>query len=180
MVSSDRLIELRVENKKLKDQISNLENKITTLVGMVNIESSGDASKRHLLNDQLLNLINSSKEQLNIVTPRIDEFYAKELKKVVQRDIPILIITNDRGDLPKSYRPIYDDLKITQGISVINNPSVKFLLVFNTELAIYSGGSLERDILSDSVLIVTTIREKAKLRQIAEIFSLMLPTFMRK
>ncbi|MFX1388081.1 MAG: hypothetical protein ACFE9M_12765, partial [Promethearchaeota archaeon] len=71
-------------------------------------------------------------------------------------------------------------LKLTQGISVINNPNVKFLLVFNTEQAIYAGGSLDKEELTKSILIVTKIQEKAKLRLIAEIFSLMLPTFMRK
>ena len=177
---SDRNLELRIENKKLRAQIVDLENKIMSLVGMVNIETSGGPEKKNVLNDLLINLINSTSDQLNIVTPRIDEFYAKELKRVVERGIPILLITNDRGEIPKKYIPIYDDLKLTQGISVINNPNVKFLLVFNTEQAVYAGGSLDKEELAKSILIVTTIQEKAKLRLIAEIFSLMLPTFMRK
>ncbi|MFX1389788.1 MAG: hypothetical protein ACFE9Z_06995 [Promethearchaeota archaeon] len=147
---------------------------------MVNIESSGGADKKNVLNDHLLNLINSTEDQLNVVTPRIDQFYAKELKRLVERGIPVLLITNDRGDIPKEDVPIYDDLKLTQGISVINNPNVKFLLAFNTEQAIYAGGSLNKEELSKSILIVTKIHEKTKLRMIAEIFSLMLPTFMRK
>jgi hypothetical protein len=176
---SDRLIELRVENARLKEQITNLENKILSIVGMVDIESSGGVENKNVLNDTLINIINSTKDQLNIVTPRIDSFYLKELKKVVERGIPILLITNDRGIIPKDYISIYDELKNTQGISVINNPNVRFLLVFNTEQAIYSGGSLDREELSKSILIVTKIQEKTKLRLIAEIFSLMLPTFMR-
>ena len=177
---SDRLLELRVENKRLKEQITNLENKIMSLVGMFSIESSGGQEKKNVLSDLLLNLINSTKDQLNIVTPRVDNFYAKELKRVVERGIPVLMITNDRSDIPKKYIPIYDDLKNTQGISVINNPNVKFLLAFNTEQAIYTGGSLDKEELSKSILIVTKIQEKSKLRMIAEIFTLMLPTFMRK
>jgi hypothetical protein len=151
-----------------------------SLVGMVNIESSGGADKKNMLNDLLINLINSTNDQLNIVTPRIDGFYAKQLKRVVERGIPVLLITNDRSDIPKDYIPIYDDLKLTQGMSVINNPNVKFLLVFNTEQAIYAGGYLDKEELSNSILIVTTIKEKTKLKLIAEIFTLMLPTFMRK
>ncbi|MFW9773889.1 MAG: hypothetical protein ACFFEO_17185 [Candidatus Thorarchaeota archaeon] len=177
---SDRLLELRVENKKLKQEITKLEEKILTLVGMFNIESSGSQTNKNLLNDQLLNLIASTNEQLNVVTPKIDEIYANELKKVAQKGIPVLLITNDRTDLPKQYRPIYDDLKITEGISIINNPNVRFLLLFNTEQAVYSGGSLDKEELSKSILIITTIQEKAKLRKIAEIFSFMLPSFMRK
>lgn len=177
---TDRILELRVDNKRLKEQITNLENKILTLVGMVNIESSGDPERKNVLNDLLMNIINSTKDQLNIVSPRIDSFYAKELKRLVERGIPVLLITTDRGEVTKKDLPIYDDLKLTQGISVINNPNVKFLLVFNTEQAVYAGGSLDKEELSKSILIITKIQEKSKLRMIAEIFSLMLPTFMRK
>ncbi len=177
---TDRLLELRIENKKLRQQIASLEEKIMSLVGMVKIESSGGMDKKNVLNDLLINLINSTNDQLNIVTPRIDDFYAKELIRAVERGIPVLLITNDRSEIPKNYIPIYDNLKITQGISVINNPNVKYLLIFNTEQAIYAGGSLDKEELSRSILITTTIKEKAKLKLIAEIFSLMLPTFMRK
>ncbi|MHA1932642.1 MAG: hypothetical protein ACW96X_08900 [Promethearchaeota archaeon] len=179
-MSDPRIIELRVENKKLKQEIASLENKILSLVGMFNIESSGGQNKKNVLNDQLMNLIGSTKEQLNVVTPKVDEFYARELKKLTQKGIPVLLITNDRADLHKSYRPIYDDLKITDGISIINNPNVRFLLLFNTNQAVYSGGSLDKEELAKSILVITTIQEKAKLRKVAEIFSLMLPTFMRK
>ena len=163
----------------MKEQIVNLENKILSLVGMVDIESSG-GEKKNVLNDLLLNLINSTSDQLNIVTPHVDSFYAKELKRIVERGIPVLLITNDRSTITKEYIPIYDELKNVQGISIVNNPNVKFLLVFNTEQAIYSGGSLDRAELSKLILIVTKIQEKSKLRLIAEIFSLMLPSFMRK
>ncbi|KKN22584.1 hypothetical protein LCGC14_0913640 [marine sediment metagenome] len=147
---------------------------------MFTIESSGGQQNKNVLNDQLVNLIGSTKEQLNIVTPKIDEFYANQLKKAAQKGIPVLLITNDRGDLHKSYRPIYDDLKMTEGINIINNPNVRFLLLFNVTQAIYAGGSLDRGELTESILIITTIQEKAKLRKVAEIFSSMLPTFMRK
>ena len=179
-MSDPRIIELRVENKKLNQEIASLENKILTLVGMFDIESSGGQDKRNVLNDQLMNLIGSTKEQLNVVTPKIDEFYSRELKKLTQKGIPVLLITNDRADLPKSYRSIYDDLKVTDGISIINNPNVRFLLLFNTDQAVYSGGSLDKEELAKSILVITTIQEKSKLRKVAEIFSLMLPTFMRK
>ena len=180
MSEKNRLLELRVENKRLKQEIASLEDKIMTLVGMFNIETSGSQDSKNNLNDQLLNLIASTKEQLNIVTPKIDEFYSTELKRVAQKGIPVLIITIDRGDLPKDYKPIYDDLKLTEGISIINNPNVRYLLLFNTDQALYSGGSLDKEELEKSILIITTIQEKVKLRKIAKIFSFMLPTFMRK
>ncbi len=176
---SDRLIELRVQNRRLKDQVQSLEEKVLSLVGMINLESSGGPSKKNVLNDHLINLIQETKEQLNVVSPKIDKFYTTELKKVVQRGIPVLIITNDRGGIPQDYHEYYDELKVTPGINVINNPNVKYLLVFNTELAIYAGGSLDKEELDRSILIVTMVKETSKLGQIAEIFSLMLPSFMR-
>ena len=176
---SDRITELRTENSRLKNEVQNLENKILSLVGMVNLESSGGPEGKNILNEQLINLIISTKQQLNIVSPKIDRFYAIELKKLTQKSIPILIITNDRGSIPKDFQEVYDDLKSTPWVKIINNPNVRYLLVFNSEEAIFSGGALVKDELAKSILIVTSIREAAKLRKIAKIFSLMLPSFMR-
>jgi F420-dependent methylenetetrahydromethanopterin dehydrogenase len=176
---SDRIIELRTENSRLKNEVQNLENKILSLVGMINLKSSGGSEGKNVLNEQLINLVISTKQQLNIVSPKIDRFYADEIKKLTQKGIPILIITNDRGGIPKEFQEVYDDLKAMSGVNIINNPNVRYLLVFNSEEALYSGGSLVKEELEKSILIVTSIREAAKLRKIAEIFSLMLPSFMR-
>jgi len=176
---SDRIIELRIENTRLKKEVQNLENKVLSLVGMISLEPSGGPERKNVLNEHLINLITSTSIQLNIASPKIDKFYSIELKKLTEKGIPILIITNDRGNIPKMYQEIYDDLKQTSGISIINNPNVRYLLVFNAEEAIYSGGSLDKEELEKSVLIITHIKESAKLRKIAEIFSMMLPSFMR-
>jgi hypothetical protein len=177
---SDRLIELRLDNRRLKEQVANLENKVLSLVGAISIQSSGVfKDKKHVINDKLLNIINSSEVQLNIVSPKIDQFYTTEIKKIASKGIPILIITNDRGGIPTNLQPFYDDLKSTDGIKLVNNPNVRYLLVFNTKGAIYSGGSLDRLELERSILIATTIEARSKLKKIAEIFSLMLPSFMR-
>ncbi|MFX0026284.1 MAG: hypothetical protein ACFE8M_07700 [Candidatus Hermodarchaeota archaeon] len=177
---SDRLIELRFENQNLKKQVQDLESKVLSLVGMVDLESSGGPDKKNLLNDLLIELITSTTTQLNIVSPKIDKFYAVELKKLANQGIPVLIITNDRGSFPNAYHEVYDDLKQIGGITIINNPNVRYLLVFNSKKAIYSGGSLDKNELEKSILIVTSIQETTKLRTIAEIFTMMLPSFMRK
>ena len=177
---SDRITELRTENLRLKGQVEDLENKILTLVGMISLEPSGEGKNKELLNDKLIEFINTTTDQLNIVTPKVDRFYSVELKKIVEKGIPILLITGDRSTLDKSYRQFYDDLKKNPAIQILNNPNVKYLLMFNTEKAIYSGGSLDKDVLSSSILIATTIIEKSKIRLIAEIFSAMLPSFMRQ
>ena len=177
---SDRLIELRLENRRLKEQVANLENKVLSLVGAISIQSSGVfKDKKHVINDKLLNIINSSEVQLNIVSPKIDQFYTTEIKKIAAKGVPVLIITNDRGGIPEAFQPFYDDLKSTDGIKLVNYPNVRYLLVFNTKGAIYSGGSLDRTELERSILIATIIEARSKLKKIAEIFSMMLPSFMR-
>lgn len=176
---SDRINELRLENRRLKQQIEDFEKRVLALVGNIVIESSGEGDNKELLNEKLIELIQTTQDQLNIVTPKIDDFYSIELKRAAQRGIPILLLTRDRNVYDKKERRIYDELKSTEGINVINNPYVTYLLMFNNELAIYSGGTLDRDELSRSVLIITTIKEVAKIKIIAEIFNIMLPSFMR-
>ena len=176
---SDRIIELRVENDRLRREVQNLESKVLSLVGMINLESSGGPEGKNIINERLINLITSTKQQLNIVSPKIDRFYANEVKKLTQKGIPILIISNDRGGIPKAFQEIYDDLKVTSGVRIINNPNVRYLLVFNSEEAIYSGGSLVKEELEKSILIITIIKDKNLILKIAKIFSLMLPSFMR-
>ena len=146
---------------------------------MVSLKSSGGSVGKNTLNEHLINIIISAKQKLNIVSPKIDRFYATEIKKLTQKGIPVLIVTNDRGGIPKDFQEVYDDLKATTGVNIINNPNVRYLLVFNSEEAVYSGGSLVKEELEKSILILTSIREVGKLRKISEIFNLMLPSFMR-
>ncbi|MBY8981011.1 MAG: hypothetical protein KGD72_11520, partial [Candidatus Lokiarchaeota archaeon] len=75
---SDRIIELRVENNRLKNEVQNLENKVLALVGMISLESSGGLERKNVLNERLINLITSTSTQLNIVSPKIDKFYSIE------------------------------------------------------------------------------------------------------
>ncbi len=178
---SDRLIELRVENKKLKDQVQDLESKVLSLVGMLSIETSGGTQGKDVINEQLLNLIQSTTDQLNIITSKVDRFYYNELKRLNDKKIPTLLVISDRHLLPnKTYQQIYDDLKNIASIKLVNNPNIKFLLAFNSSMAVYTGASLDKEELEKSILIVTIVKEQAKLRKIAETFSLMLPSFMRK
>ncbi len=176
---SDRLTELRIENKKLKEQIENLEKKVLSLVGNIDINTSGGPKSKDLLNNEVIELINTTEDQLNILSPKIDRFYTNEIKKIANKGIKVLIITNERSAIPKEYRAFYDELKNLKGIDIINNPRVKFLLIFNTENAIYSGGNLDKTELENSILIETKISESSKLNKIKEIFSLLLPSFMR-
>ena len=177
---SDRLIELRLENRRLKEQVQNMENKVLNLVGAINIQSSGVfQDTKHVLNERLIELIGTTEVQLNVVAPKVDRFYSTELMRIASKGIPVLLITNDRGGLPEEYQKYYDEIKASSGVKVINNPNVRYLLVFNEKNAIYSGGSLDKAELERSILIATTVEARSKLKKIASIFSMMLPSFMR-
>lgn len=176
---TDRINELRLENRRLKQQIEEFEKRVLNLVGNTIIESSGEGETKELLNETIIDIIQTSQDQMNIVSPKLDEFYTKELERAASKGIPILLITRDRYLWEKKERGLYDELLNIQGMTVINNPNVNYLLIFNTEIALYAGGVLDKELLSKSVLILTTIKEDAKIRKIADIFSAMLPSFMR-
>ncbi len=179
-LSSDRLIELKIANQRLKKEVENLENKILNLVGMVEIERSGGEGYENYINQKLMELIMASSSYLNVATPKIDNFYTNELINIAKKGVSITIIMNERSGVPPNYQQNYDKLKNTKNISIITNPNVRFLLVFNEKEALYAGGSLDRDELERSVLIVTKVKVQDKLKKIADIFNLMLPSFMRK
>ena len=127
----DRIQELRIENKKLKQQVEDFEKRVMSLVGNIVIESSGEGEYKEFLNDALLDLIHTTSDQLNIVTPKIDSFYATELKLVANRGVPVLLITKDRHLITdKEAKKIYDDIKGTAGISIINNPNTGEIYVY--------------------------------------------------
>ena len=88
-----------------------------------------------ILKQKLLN-------QMNIVSPRIDEFYTQELTRAGEKNVPILLITRDRYLWEKKERRLYDELLSIPGMSVINNPNVNYLLIFNTELKEFNSFNL--------------------------------------
>jgi hypothetical protein len=176
---SDRIKELRFENKKLKNRVKELEEKVLSLVGMLSIESSKGSSNVEKINDAILRIMSETEDQLNIVTPKVDRFYTTEILRIAKRDIPVLLVTNDRRLYQEEYQEYYDQLKNEENITLVNNPNVRYLLVFNSQEGLYAGGSLDKKELEKSILIVTIVKEKSKLSKIAEIFTSMLPSFMR-
>ena len=178
-MSDDRLIELRVENRRLKQEVENLENKILSLVGNVEIEVSGDPKNNNLINDDVINLLATTNDQLNILTPKIDRFYTNELKNLVNKGFEIRLVTLERSSMSSEFLEYYDELKNERKIKIINNPNVDFLLIFNEKEAIYTQGSLDKKELQESILIETKVRSITTLETIREYFNLFLPSFMR-
>ncbi|MFO7797600.1 MAG: hypothetical protein ACQERB_02365 [Promethearchaeati archaeon] len=178
-MSDDRLIELRVENRRLKQEVENLENKILTLVGNVEIGISGGPNNNNLINDEIINLIGSTNHQLNILSPKIDRFYTNELMNLANKGLEIRVVTLERSNIPSEFLEYYDELKNERNIKVINNPNVASLLLFNEKEAIFTQGSLDKKELQESMLIETKVKSMTTLETIREYYNLFLPSFMR-
>ncbi len=175
----DRISQLRLENTKLREKINELEERVLSIVGLIDLFPSGIEGKKEALNDRILSVINSAESNLKIITPKIGSGYVKFILNVASKGIPVLIIINDRRNIPLEYQKDYDELKTKSNLSIVNNPNVKYLLVFSEKEGVFSGGSLVQKELSNSVLIGTHVKEKNKLSRIQQIFSNMLPSFMR-
>ncbi len=175
----DRISQLRLENTKLRDKVNELEQKIISIVGLIQLFPSGIEGKKEALNEKILSVINSTVSSLKIITPKIGPFYSEKILSVAKKGIPVLMIINDRRFIPQEFQQYYDDLKTKSNLSIVNNPVVKYLLVMNEKEVLFSAASLVKKELSNSILIGTLVKEKNKLLRIEQIVSNMLPSFMR-
>lgn len=175
----DRISQLRLENTKLRDKVNELEQKIISIVGLIELFPSGIEGKKEALNEKISSVINSTVSSLKIITPKIGPFYSEKILSVAKKGIPVLMIINDRRFIPQEFQQYYDDLKTKSNVSIVNNPNVKYLLVMNEKQVLFSAASLVKKELSNSILIGTLVKEKNKLVRIEQIVSNMLPSFMR-
>lgn len=171
------------ENIRLKEKIQELEDKLVNLVGQIKIFSSGIVSsgKQHELNNTIANLLVKPKpgEEIKIVAPYIGDEYTTVLKARAAEGVKIQIVLNDRNLWPKEFVKFYDILKTTPKIDLVNNPNVKYLLIWTENEALFSSGPLDKNILMNTVLIGVLIKEKTKLNTLLEIYKEMLPSFLR-
>jgi hypothetical protein len=168
----------KAENMKLKAKISQLEERMVGIIGAIKIFSSGMEGREHEMNNQIANLLLSSSE-LKIVAPYITKEYAIVLQDRAKNGVKIQIVLNDRRLWPTEHENIYDMLKNTRGIDLVNNPNVKYLLVWTPKSALFTSGPLDKRQLMKTVLIGTIINQERKLHDLHEIFKEMLPSFMR-
>jgi len=169
---------LRAENIKLRTKIEDLENRLLKLVGTIKIFTGGMPGNEHIMNNNIAEIITNATD-IKIVAPYITNEYALILKDRARNGIRVQIVLNDRRLWPAKVVDIYDGLKVTNGIDLINNPNVKYLLVWSPKTALFTSGPLDKDSLMKTVLIGTLINEKGKLNELLKIFQLMLPSFMR-
>ncbi len=168
---------LRAENIKLRTKIEDLENRLLNLVGTIKIFTGGMPGNEHVMNNNIAEIITNATD-IKIVAPYITNEYALILKDRARNGIKVQIVLNDRRLWP-SHVEIYDELKVTNGINLINNPNVKYLLVWTPKTALFTSGPLDKNSLMKTVLIGTLINEKGKINELKKIFQLMLPSFMR-
>ena len=169
---------LRAENIKLRSKVEDLENRLLKLVGTIKIFTGGMPGNEHIMNNNIAEIITNATD-LKIVAPYITNEYALILKDQAKNGIKVQIVLNDRRLWPKESVDIYDQIKVSNGIDLINNPNVKYLLVWSPKTALFTSGPLDKDSLMKTVLIGTLINETSKLNELLKIFQLMLPSFMR-
>lgn len=188
---------LKAENLKLKQDLENLQLEMIRLTGSIQIFESGGEKSKQELNNRIEKLINDSKSEIKIVTPKIAPDFAQIIIKKASSGIPIQIVINDRrflvkeetkknslikgspNDVEVDYAAIYDQLKLVKGIDLINNPNVQFLMIITPTEALFSAGWLEKKILEKTIVLGCSIRDPKKIQDLLQIFKLLLPTFMR-
>ena len=169
---------LKAENIKLKQKVEDLESRLLSVIGAIKIFSSGMSGHEHEMNNYIADILLKATE-LKIVAPYITQEYAMVLADRAKNGIKIQIVLNDRRLWPADVSKIYDQLKATPGVDLVNNPNVKYLLVWSPETCLFTSGPLDKETLMKTVLIGTLITEPRKSQEILSIFREMLPSFMR-
>ena len=169
---------LKAENIKLKQKIEKLENELLELVGAIKIFASGMEGQEHLMNNHIADIIMAANE-LKIVAPYVSDEYALVLQDRARNGVKIRIVLNDRRFWPKEAVHNYDKLKMDPGIDLINNPNVRYLMVWSPDRVLISSGPLDKKLLEKTILIGTLITDKKRIQDMLEIFKQMLPSFMR-
>ncbi|TXT65697.1 MAG: hypothetical protein BAJALOKI1v1_390017 [Promethearchaeota archaeon] len=146
------------------------------MVGNIEIEISEKGS----INEEIITLFSNSTTTLNILTPYVDRFYTNEIKRLAEKGISVLVITHNRGLIPREYGSFYDELKSSDNVKIVNSPNIQCIIAFNDKKGIYSGGILDKNLLDKSILILTKINEASKLMKLKQVYNLFLPSFMRK
>lgn len=175
MSSNERIRELRIENKKLKDQVEKLEDRVLKLVGSVEFQISNNG----LINEDILTLFNETKQKIDLLTPKIDKFYINELKRLADNGIEVRVILKDRSLIPTDYIPFFDELKSISNITMVTNPNIKNLVIFNEKRGLYAGMALDKDELEKASVIETMVNETSKVSKLQQYFDTYLPSFMR-
>ena len=183
---------LKGENIKLKKKLDELEDTLTRIAGSVHIFSAGSSESKIDLYTKITEIINSARENLKVVTPRIGPDFANVLIEKAKKGTKIQVVINDRRILVEesklarshrksdvNYEKIYDLLKVNPEIDLVNNPNVRFLMVWTRKNVIFAGGCLEKELLKKTIMLAVHVKDIAKIEELSEIYKQLLPSFMR-
>lgn len=168
----------KADNIRLKKRVEELETRLLDLVGAIKIFTGGLEGHEHEMNNHIAEIITNASE-LKIVAPYISEEYMLILQDRANNGINVQCVLNDRRLWPAEYQVIYDKLRVMKNMQVINNPNVKFLLIWSPETVLFSSGPLSKKTLMETILIGTQVTEKGKIKELLKIFNSMLPSFMQ-
>jgi len=182
---------LKGENIRLKNKLDELENTLTRIAGAVHIFTTGSSESKIDLYTKITDVINSAREDIKVVTPKIGPEFAKVLIEKAKKGNKIQVVINDRRILVEqtklakaqkkniNYEKTYDLLKVTPEIDLINNPNVRFLMVWTRKNVIFAGGWLEKALLKNTILLGVHVKDISKIEELLEIYRELLPSFMR-
>ena len=184
---------LKGENIKLKTKLDEMESTLTRIAGSVHIFSAGASESKIDLYTKITEVISKARENLKIVTPKIGPEFAKILIDKAKTGTKIQVVINDRRILVEetklakahknsdvNYEKTYDLLKITPEIDLINNPNVRFSMVWTRKNVVFAGGWLEKSLLKKTILLGVHVQDIAKIEELQHIYRQLLPSFMRK
>ena len=146
---------LKAENIKLKRKVEDIETRLLNLIGAIRIFSSGMPGHEHEMNNNIAEIITTGSE-IKVVAPFITKEFVMILQDRAKNGVKVQIVINDRRFWPKEHANLYDTLKATNGIDLVNNPNVKYLLVWSPESALFTSRPLSKDSLMNTILIEIT------------------------
>lgn len=170
---------LKAENIKLKEQVEDLEKRLLNLAGTVQLFASGVQGKESEMSNRIATVLASATGNLKIVAPYITQDFALLIQDRAKNGVNVEIILTDRRFWPEAHQKVYDSLKLTRNVNLINIPNVQFLLVLKDSEAILGSGPMDKAVLSKNVLVGSHIKDKIKINDLVNIFKEMLPSFMR-
>lgn len=177
----------KAENLKLKKKIEELEASLVNVMPTIRIVMPQDISA------YIEALVSAPGKTMKIVTPEVDPFFAGLIIKAVKKGKKVRLVTREltkeRGKAmaPKSKQgtpenPImaaFDKLKNTVGIDLVEFPHVSQLIIIGENQAFYSAGPLAQENFLKNNQMGFEVNEKGTIKQMQDVLTGYMPTFMR-
>ncbi|NHI91433.1 MAG: hypothetical protein EAX96_02950 [Candidatus Lokiarchaeota archaeon] len=171
----EKVFLLRKEKQELEDKIVNLLTR-STVQHLVNLPNQFD------LHNKLLELIESAKKELLIITPSFDQDFAHIIiKKWKELQQNLLLITLDRHLIFNSDNiKGYDFLISTNTLEIVNNPDINstFIIIDRKQVIVLTT-NLNKNEITKKFSIGVIFDEEQVATKFFKFFNEHLPTFMQ-